>query len=168
MKKISTIQELKGGVLHYGGQALLNERLKREQDQKVRVTYEPYRGVESQDEREFFEAGMIPTFAEYVYPDRSPLKQADIDFVREDIKKEFNGVSGTDMHGNYVKLPRTSKGSVKELLTLCSQYLMENGYPIPNTELWKKWDSEFNRAEGNYWLWLRKNNLRVDGLPLSL
>lgn len=164
--KITAIGFLKDGVPEYNAQDLLRVNLRKLGDIKIKTTFEPYKRLDSESERGFFEGAMVATFAEYVYPERNPLKREDIDFVRQDIKKEFNGIGGLDMEGNYVKLPRSTKGSLKEVLTLCTQYLMENGYPIPDPELYKKWD--LDRPEGNYWLWLRKNNLQVDGQPLKL
>lgn len=118
--------------------------------------------VESQKKRKFFEGAMVPYFCTLfnIFDRKNPDDRAK---VREMMKQEFGGEIVPSIGGGVTKVCTTSKGKVDEILNNATDWLKENGYAIPDPELFKKWRDVLLREDDDYMDWLNKNNLNVDG-----
>lgn len=119
---------------------------------------------ESKKMRRFFEGAMVPYFCTlmHIFDRKNP---DDVEKVRELLKQEFGGEVTPTFSGGVTKVCITSKGKLREILDSANQYLMENGYAVPDPELYKRWRDVLLREGGDYLDWLIKNNLNVDGTP---
>jgi hypothetical protein len=133
------------------------------------VTLEEYSDNESKKKRGFFEAAIIGNFCDAT-DGYEPTNADSMDDMREIVKIEFSGEFEKSFTGETIKISKSTKGrgALDRVIEMCVDYFMKNGMPIPDSALYKKWRDELNRTEGNYWKWLRKNNLEVDGSPKEL
>lgn len=118
--------------------------------------------------RRYFEGGIIAALCEYTdgYDRRNP---ADREAMRDVVMREFNGELRPDLHGNMVHVARSSKGreALNALVERVTDYMAENGIPIPNPDLFKRWRDEFSGEVWDFYDWLDMHNLRPDGTMKS-
>lgn len=120
--------------------------------------------VESKHLRRYFEGGIIAALCEYTdgYDRRNP---ADREAMRDLVMREFNGELRHDLHGRTVRVARPSKGreALNALVERVTDYMAENGIPVPDPALFKRWRDEFSSDVWDFYDWLDMHNLRPDG-----
>lgn len=134
---------------------------KENQGAKVRIELI---SVESNEMRRYFEGGIIAALCEYHenFDRRNP---DDRRTMRELVKEEFLGVLVPGLHGEPVRVARSSKGrkELRELLERVTEYMQENGIPVPDPALFKKWRDEYSFEHPDFYDWLAIHKLRPDG-----
>lgn len=126
--------------------------------------------IETKDswkERKYWEGGWIPYLCSII-PGYDPKNISSRSKMRETAKQEAYGEIVPDFQGNPTKIADTSKGKVQDLINYFIGWCMENGYAVPNPKLYKTWRDKFFCDYGDYWIWLEKNNLNVDGTKKNL
>lgn len=93
--------------------------------------------------RGYLEGAVIPAYCEFQY-DINPKETGKSEQRRMLFKQDFNSEIIKDRQGKPVKVPRTSKGKVKDLTQKYTDWAEKNGAPIPNPALFELWRDEWN------------------------
>jgi hypothetical protein len=90
--------------------------------------------------------------------------------LSELLKAEFNGRWVTTPSGGKRKVAMSSKGKkvLRELVNRVTDWMGEQGIPVPDPTLYKKYrDSGLMAGEGSYREWLAEQGLQSDGTPIT-
>lgn len=146
--------------------ARLKKWLTEHDGQRIRIELaEP----ESNELRGYFEGAVVPEVCNsWEWCD--PSNREDLETCRELLKQEFNGKWVPTPSGGKRKVALSSKGQkvLREMVNRITDWMAEQGMPIPNAELYKNWrDSGVLVDDGSFREWLTTRGLRSDGLPIE-
>lgn len=122
---------------------------------------------ESDQMRGYFEGPMTRAFATQVYLIPNPSYQK-LQKVREEIKAFFLGVEEEENpFGVTITRVRSSKGSkaLTKIVEMATDWLMQNGYKVPNPELYKHWQDKESIGQADFEEWRVANGYEVDDFP---
>lgn len=120
----------------------------------------------SRKQTKYLEGAVIFAWAKYQYG-LDPSDPKTHDKARTLFKQDFWYEVIKDRDGNPKKTLRSLKNSHKEALDAYMELAPENGYPIPNEALYKKWRDEYSMDTrwSNYYDWLDYLGLEEDSMP---
>jgi hypothetical protein len=98
----------------------------------------------------------------------NPKSADDLAACRELLKAEFNGRWVPSPRGGQHKMALSSKGKrvLREMVNRITDWMGQQGIPIPNPELDKKRrDSGLMADAGSYKQWLTEQGIKSDGTP---
>lgn len=128
-------------------------------------TIEP-RDKITREARGYFEGALCPSYL--VWMKANPHDKDNLEAVREIFKLEFNGQLRKGLDGKPMKLAkstaRLTRVEFREFTTKIIEYFVENGIPVPNPDLYKKWADEWR---GDYpllsfWQFLEHFDIKCD------
>lgn len=122
-------------------------------------------GVESKKARGYLEAAIIPSYCKHQYG--LDPRTSHPDAMRYLFKTDFAYDIVRDREGIARRVPRSSQGQAVALANLYTEWAVQNGFPVPNAALWKRWKNEF-KSDGRYatyWDWLEALGLEEDAGP---
>jgi len=125
----------------------------------------------SKGKRGYFEGAIVPTYCDWhdALDPRNPEHRA---LVREELKTEFNGVTLKGISGKPHKVAQSTTGlsndQFGQFLERITRYFEENQIPIPDPELYKRWQDMFMFDYPDYWEWLQATNQHADGSPIQV
>lgn len=101
---------------------------------------------ESQKQRGFFEAAIIRVFYKDVYKLGATVIHSKRVDVRERVLQFLMGEEREMPDGTYQMVRASTKGrkALNTLVERAVQYLQDNGYKVPNSLLYKHWDSHWS------------------------
>lgn len=116
----------------------------------------------------YLEGAVIPAWGKYQY-ELDPRKPENHEKARNLFKQDFWYEIIKDKDGNPKKTIKSFRGAHKEALDAYTQIAEQNGYPIPNENLYKKWRDEWSMdlRFSNYYDWLSYLQLEEDSMPSS-
>lgn|SRR3990167_227133 len=120
----------------------------------------------SRKRQAFLEAAVIPCWGKHQYG-LDPRKPKDVEIARILFKQDFHYDIIKDRDGNPRKIMKSLAGHHEAVLEAYTEYAEQNGAPIPNVELYKKYIDEysFEFKWSNYWDWLDALGLECDAMP---
>lgn len=124
---------------------------------------------ESQDLRGYFEGAIVPEICQS-WEWCNPQSADDLVACRELLKTEFNGRWVPTPSGGRRKVAMSSKTQkvLRPMVNRITQWMAEQGIPIPDPNLYKKWrDSGLMADAGSYREWLQMQGIKSDGTPIT-
>lgn len=114
----------------------------------------------------YLEGAVIPCWGKYQYG-IDPRNHEMAETARTLFKQDFNHIIIKDVKGNPRRVAQSLKGKHIEVLDKYTEYAKENGYPIPNEDLYKLWRDKYSMDLRwiSYWDWLEAVGLEVDTMP---
>lgn len=120
----------------------------------------------SRKQQGYVEGALIGAWGKYQYDidPRDPMKR---ELARTLFKQDWNHVIIKDKDGKPRKVAQSLSGKHKQVLDKYMELAPENGYPIPNNELYIKWRDEYSMMPewADYWDWLAFLGLEEDSMP---
>ena len=137
------------------------EWLKKYQNFKVEPIIE-----DAPNKRRYLEGAVIPAYAHWQYS-IDPRELGASDKRRYLFMRDFNAEVVKNRQGDPERVPQSSKGLVRDLLDTYTRYAEENGAPIPNPELYKKWRDEYGMdiRFKDFYSWLEFLGIKEDSMP---
>jgi hypothetical protein len=145
--------------------ARFKEWLKKHAGLRVRIELDE---PESNKLRRYFEGAVVPEVCQH-WEWCDPSKPDDLVACRELLKAEFNGRWLPTPSGGMRKVALSTKTQkvLRPFVNRVTDWMAEQGMPVPNPELYKKFrDSAMLADGGGYHEWLRKKGTKSDGTPL--
>lgn len=123
----------------------------------------------SRKQQGYLEGAVIPAYGQWQY-NLDPRKPENAQIARTLFKQDFHYSVIRDRNGNPKKTLRSLKGCHREALDKYMELAPENGMPIPNEELYKKWRDEYSMEPkfSSYYDWLDHLGLEVDSMPSQI
>ena len=123
---------------------------------------------ESGKSRRYLEGAVIPSYCKWQY-NIDPREPGAQDKRRLLFMRDFNNEIVTNREGEPERVPVSSRGKAREVLENWQRYAEENGAPIPNPELYKKWRDEWGMdiRFKNFYEWLEFLGIEEDAMPSS-
>lgn len=124
--------------------------------------------TESRQSRGYLYGAVVRDYCAWQYG-IDPRERGKDDARKYLFMRDFNSEIVKDKKGFPVRVPQTSKGKVRELLDTYTRWAEENGAPIPNPELFKKYRDEYSmdlRWEC-FHDWLDDLGIASDAMPSS-
>lgn len=125
----------------------------------------------SNNKRRYFEGALIPAYCDW-HEALDPMNKDHRELVREMMKTEFNGTVIKGVFDKPQKVARSTAHLSNEqfgrFLERITTYFIENQIPVPDAELYKRWVDMFQDECSDYWEWLQKHRMKVDGTPTTL
>lgn len=120
----------------------------------------------SRKQQRFLEAAVVPAWGHYQY-DLNPRDPNNAELARTLFKQDWNYIIVKDKDGKPRRVAQSLKSKHKEVLDKYMDAAPENGYPMPNNELYLKWRDEWSMEPrfANYYNWLDFLGLDVDSMP---
>lgn len=114
----------------------------------------------------YLEGAVIFSWAKYQY-DLDPRNPENHELARNLFKQDFWHDIIKDRNGQPKKVIKSLKGQHSVALDKYLEIAPENGYPIPNPDLYKKWRDEYSMELkwDNYYDWLDYLGLEDDAMP---
>jgi len=121
---------------------------------------------ESSNRRRYLEGAVIPCYCKWQYA-IDPREPGKADQRRVLFMRDFNSDIVTNRNGDPERVPLSSKGEVSNILNTYTRYAEENGAPIPNPELYKKWRDEYGMdiRFKDFYSWLEFLGIEEDAMP---
>lgn len=121
---------------------------------------------DSQNGRRYLEGAVVPAYVKWQYG-IDPREPGKSDVRRDLFMRDFNSDIVTNRNGNPERVAVSSKGEVKNILNNYTRYAEENGAPIPNPDLYKKWRDEWSMdiRFKNFYEWLDFLGIEEDAMP---
>lgn len=120
----------------------------------------------SRQQQKYLEGAVIPAWAKWQY-NLDPRKPENVQKARDLFKYHFWYMVIKDKDGTPHRLPKSLKNGHKQALDEYTSWAQENGAPIPNESLYKKWRDEYSMdiRWSNYYDWLHFLGLEEDSMP---
>ena len=122
----------------------------------------------SRKQQHFLEAAVIPAWGQYQYGinPRDPEKR---EIARTLFKQDWNYTIVKDKDGKPRRVAQSLKNKHREVLERYSDSAPENGFPMPNNELYLLWRDTYSMELkfSDYYDWLDFLGLDVDSMPSS-
>lgn len=120
----------------------------------------------SKQQQKYLEAAVIPCYAKWQY-NLDPQKPESAQIARNLFKQDFHYAVLKDRDGNPKKTLKSLAGCHKEVLDKYTEWAQENGAPIPNENLYKRWRDEYSMDARwrNYHDWLDYLGIEDDAMP---
>lgn len=120
----------------------------------------------SRKQQGYVEGALVGAWAKYQYG-IDPRDPSQRDTARLLFKQDWNNTVIKDKDGKPRRVALSLKGKHKEVLDKYMELAPENGYPIPNSELYLKWRDEFSMMPewADYWDWLNFLGIEEDAMP---
>lgn len=120
----------------------------------------------SRKQQRFLEAAVIPAWGKFQY-DLDPRDPNNAELARTLFKQDWNYTIVTDKEGKPRRVAQSLRNKHREVLDRYMDSAPENGFPMPNNELYLKWRDEWSMEPrwGNYYDWLDFLRLDVDSMP---
>lgn len=124
------------------------------------------RKIASRKQQGYVEGALIPSWGKFQY-NLDPRNPENAALSRSLFKQDWWYDIIKDRHGKPKKVLKSLKNAHREVLDKYSEIAPENGYPIPNAELYKKWRDEYSMEPkySNYWDWLDILGIEEDAMP---
>ena len=121
---------------------------------------------ESANRRRYLEGAVIPAYCKWQYG-IDPRESGKSDQRRSLFMSDFNSDIVTNRDGEPSRVPMSSKGRASDILDNYTRYAEENGAPIPNPDLYKKWRDEWGMdiRFKNFYEWLEFLGIEEDAMP---
>jgi hypothetical protein len=120
----------------------------------------------SKEQRGYLEGAVIPSYAKWQYS-LNPRNPKTAKVARNLFKQDFWYTVIKNRHGNPKKTLKSLLGSHAEALNIYTEWASENGAPIPNESLYKRWRDEWSSdfQWQNYYDWLDFLGISEDSMP---
>lgn len=121
---------------------------------------------DSHKSRRYLHGAVEPSWAKWQYG--IDPRQPGMGDVRHFLfMRDFNATIISNRDGDPERVPQSSRGMVREVLDTWSRYCEENGAPIPNPDLYKKWRDEWSMdlRFPTFHDWLEFLNIEEDAMP---
>lgn len=120
----------------------------------------------SRKQQQFLEAAVVPAWAHFQY-DIDPRDPSKRELARTLFKQDWNYTVVKDKSGNPRRVAQSLKNRHREVLDRYMNEAPENGFPMPNNELYLMWRDQFSMEPkyADYYDWLDALNLDVDSMP---
>ena len=121
---------------------------------------------ESRVSRGYLNGAVVPSYCHWQYG-IDPRELGKSDQRAYLFRRDFNGEVVTNRAGEPERIPTSLLGKTREVLDSYTRWAEENGAPIPNPDLYKKWRDEFsmNPRWAHYWDWLEALGVGDDAMP---
>lgn len=123
---------------------------------------------ESKSGRGYLEGAVVQAYCHWQY-DIDPRAKGMSEARRFLFKRDFNYEIQKNRKGDPVRTPVSSKGKVKEITDIYTQWAEQNGAPIPNPALYKLWRDKWSMDARfpEFHDFLVFLNLECDAMPSS-
>lgn len=120
----------------------------------------------SRKQQGFLEAAVIPAWGHFQYG-LDPRKPENAELSRTLFKQDWNSTVIKDKDGKPRRVAQSLSGKHAMVLNKYTDEAEQNGFPIPNNELYLTWRDEYSMEPkwGNYYDWLDALGLDVDSMP---
>ena len=121
---------------------------------------------ESKESRGYLEGAVVPAYCHWQY-NIDPREPGKAEARRLLFKRDFHSEVVEDRLGNPERVPLSSRGEAKNILNHYTRWAEENGAPIPNPDLYKKWKKEWSMDKRwpTFIDWIEALGVAVDGMP---
>lgn len=121
---------------------------------------------ESGESRRYLEGAVITAYCKWQYG-IDPREPSMSDTRRYLFKRDFSNEIVKQRDGTIERVPTTSKGKAREILDTYTRWAEENGAPIPNPDLYKKWRDEWSMDKRwpTFYDWLDALGIEEDAMP---
>lgn len=121
---------------------------------------------ESTNRRRYLEGAVIPAYCKWQYS-IDPREPGQGEKRRSLFMQDFNFEIVSDRNNNPKKVPLSSRGMANDLLNEYTTYAEQNGAPIPNPDLYKKWRDNWGMdiRFKDFYEWLDFLGLEEDAMP---
>lgn len=120
----------------------------------------------SKKQRGYLEGAVVPAYGLWQY-DLDPRQPKNAEKARDLFKYDFNYIVVAGRDKKPRRVPQSLKGKHAEVLDRYTEWAQENGAPVPNEQLYKKWRDEYSMDTryDNYYDWLAALGLECDAMP---